>query len=270
MMSIFPSNDEEWRQIVETRRDAVREFLEWANSREQSGRSMRLASRDDLRRVREIERHFTEMWWAVVVYSCFDSVTGTLAVAPHFQQPVDAVKAQALLVNIDFPRGSVQHHRTQPGNKGAKVALISACARAKQFRHILHQVGGFHDRYQSLMRLHAPQWKRTTSFDLLIRAGNLGVGGHRYEPQFAYLAGSTGPGKGFQKVWGIPVTRENVQQCEVLLRGWTERWASVAAQVGVEWAGAAYTLADFENALCIFQDRNRDQCNRRLKTAPRC
>lgn len=270
MMDNFPSNDGEWSQIVETRRDAVREFLEWANSREQSGRSVRLARRDDLRRVREIERSFAERWWAVVVYTCFDSVTGTLAVAPYFQQPVEAVEAEALLANIFLPRRSVQHHRTQPGNKGATVALVAACARAEQFRHILHQDGSFHERYQYLMRLHAPQWGRTTCFDLLIRAGNLAVGGQLYEPEFAYLAGSTGPKKGFEKVWGIQVSNANVAQCEALLRGWTERWASIAKQARVQWSGAAYTPADFENALCIFQDQNRDQQDRRSKIAPGC
>lgn len=270
MMGIFPSNDEEWSQIVETRLDAVREFLEWANSREEGGRSMRLVSRDDLRRVREIEKHFAELWWAVVVYSCFDSITGTLAVAPYFRQPVDAVEAESLLASIVLPQGSVQHHRTQTGNKGAREAVISACDGAEQFRNILHQDGGFHNRYQSLRRLHARYWGRTTCFDLLIRAGNLGVGGQLYEPEFAYLAESTGPAKGFQKIWGIQVSTENVEQCEALLRGWTERWVSVAEKARVEWSGAAYTPADFENALCIFQDRNRDQRNRRLKIAPRC
>lgn len=258
MMNIFPSSDEQWSRIVATRREAVREFLQWANSREQNGRSMRLANRDDLKRVREIERYYAERWWAVVVYSCFDSVTGTLAVAPYFQQPVDAVEAEVLLANIVLPRRSVQHHRTQPGNRGAMVALVAACARADRFRHILHQDASFHERYQHLRSLRAPQWGRTTCFDLLIRTGNLAVGGQVYEPEFAYLAGSTGPGKGFQKVWGIQVSKENVEQCEALLRGWTERWSSVAAQAGVQWSGAAYTPADFENALCIFQDRNWD------------
>jgi len=269
-MSIFPSNDEEWSQIVETRRDHVREFLEWANAREKNGQSMRLASRPDLRLVHDIEGHFTELWWAVVVYSCFGSLIGTRAVAPYFQQPVDATKARAMLARIDFPQGSVQHHRTRPGHEGARVALISACSRAEQFRDILHQVGGFHDRYLFLRCLHAPQWGRTTCFDLLIRAGNLAVGGQRYEPEFAYLAGSTGPRKGFQRIWGIQVTTENAEQCEAMLREWTEQWVSVAAQTGVEWSGAAYTPADFENALCIFQGRNRDQCKRRRKPVPRC
>ncbi len=126
-MGKFPSNDEEWNQLIETRRDAVREFLEWANSREQSGRSVRLASRDDLRRVREIEWYFTERWWAVVVYTCFDSVTGTRAVAPYFQQPVEAVDAEALLANIlssaTFGAGPSNSARQQGCDTSAHLRL---------------------------------------------------------------------------------------------------------------------------------------------------
>lgn len=216
---------------------------------------MRLASRDDLKRVRQIVEQFAEPWWSIVVYTCFDSVTGTLAVAPSLQHPIGAAAAKALLKDLDLPRGSVQHHRTQPGNKGAKTALISACDRAEQLRQILHSRGSFDERYESLRRLRAPQWGRTTCFDLLIRTGQLAVGGHHYQPELAYLAGSTGPKKGFHEVCGIEVTRANVDQCEDLLHGWTQRWDSVAALVGVHWSGAPYTPADFQNALCIFQER---------------
>ena len=257
-MNIPPFSDEQWSTLVKNRREALRTFLEWANSREQSGQSMRLASRHDLSRIREIERQFPELWWAIVVYTCFDSVVGTLTVARYFQQPMDPAEAKVVLTSINLPRGSVQHHRTQPGNKGAKIALISACARAQEFRSILHNGKGFHDRFQSLLHLRARQWGRTTCFDLLIRAGQLGVGGQTYEPEFAYLAGSTGPKNGFQQVWGIQVTTGNAPHCEALLRKWTESWAAVTADAGVQWSGAPYTPADFENALCIFQHRNAD------------
>ena len=53
---------------------------------------------------------FDEPWWAVV-YSCFDSTTGTRVAAPHFRTAVSPVDAERPLVGLDFPRGSVQHHR---------------------------------------------------------------------------------------------------------------------------------------------------------------
>jgi hypothetical protein len=82
---------------VRTKRETLREFLEWGNSREQIGLLTRLANRDDLNRVREIERDFFETWWAIVVYTCLDSTVGTRAVAPYFPQPVDGAAARALL-----------------------------------------------------------------------------------------------------------------------------------------------------------------------------
>jgi hypothetical protein len=44
---------------------------------------------------------------------------------------------------------------------------------------------------------------RRTSFDLLLRAGALGIGGQHYKPEIAYLGGSTGPKRGFARVWGV-------------------------------------------------------------------
>ncbi len=69
-----------------------------------------------------------------------------------------------------------------------------------------------------------------------------------------YLAGSTGPRKGFFLIWGVEVTRSNADQCEATLRGWTDRWHDIADQVGVTWNGEPYGPGDFENALCIFQE----------------
>jgi hypothetical protein len=86
MMRDFPGNEDQWTALVDSRRDALREFLMWANSRERSGRSMRLANRTDLSRVREIVPGFPEQWWRLS-HTCFDSVTGTLAVAPYSSSP---------------------------------------------------------------------------------------------------------------------------------------------------------------------------------------
>ncbi len=218
---------------------------------------MRLSNRSDLGRVQGIVAAFPEAWWAAVVYTCFDSQIGTLAVAEAFHHPVDPEEAARLLSRIHLPVGAVQHHRTQPGHTGARTALISACARAHDFERILREGRAFHDRYEALRRLRARQWGRTTCFDLLARTGQLGIGienGRTYEPDRVYLADSTGPQNGFRLIWGIEVTRSNADGCEALLRGWSERWHRIAEQVGVRWDGDPYGPGDFENALCIFQE----------------
>ena len=71
------------------------------------------------------------------------------------------------------------------------------------------------------------------------------------------LEDSTGPRTGFEKVWGIPVTRQNAEWCEALLLVWAENWSLVAEEVGAAWTGRPYVPGDFENALCIFQERVR-------------
>jgi hypothetical protein len=249
-----PVTDEEWIELVGARRRWITRFLSWAAEREAED-SMRLSNRGDLRRVRGVLTAFTEAWWAAVVYSCFDSQVGTLAVAEAFQQPVDPESAARLLSSIDLPTKAVQHHRTQPGHTGAKTALISACAQAHDFEQILREGRAFHDRYEALRRLRAKQWGRTTCFDLLVRTGQLGIGnGKTYEPDRAYLADSTGPRNGFRLIWGIEVSRSNADRCEALLRGWSQRWHRIADQLGVTWNGEPYGPGDLENALCIFQE----------------
>lgn len=99
------------------------------------------------------------------------------------------------------------------------------------------------------------QWGRTTCFDLFLRAGALGIGGLHYEPEYAYLAGSTGPRSGFRKVWGRDINANNAAWGEAVLRAWTEEWPAVVDRAGADWDGDAYTPADFENALCIWQER---------------
>lgn len=243
------------RALVGARSVHIGTFLSWAASQERT-RSLRLAERPDIERTRQVIDKFGEPWWAAVVYSCFDSVSGAGAVAEHFHQPIDPVAAEKLLGELRLPSGAVGGHRTQPAHRGAKLALIAACRQADAFRTILETGYGFHDRYVSLRELRATQWGRTTCYDLLVRAGQLGIGAAaRYEPDRAYLADSTGPRRGFELLWGIRVTQTNVDECEAILRWWSDHWSEVARQVGARWTGPAYGPGDFENALCIYQER---------------
>jgi hypothetical protein len=246
---------EELTRLVSRRQLQIARFLSWAAEREVAD-SMRLANRGDIARAHRVMDAFGEPWWAAVVYTCFDSEVGALAAAEAFARPIPPTVATRLLSDLALPVGSVGGHRIQPAHKGAKVALHSACARAADFESILYAGTGFHDRYVSLRALKAPQWGRTTCYDLLVRAGQLKIGSASiYEPDRAYLADSTGPRKGFELIWGIEVTRSNADECEALLRTWTDRWGWVASEADVSWAGDPYGPGDFENALCIFQER---------------
>jgi len=248
--------DADWQALLIVRRGPVTDFLLWAEERERTpGRSMRLRNREDLHRVRQVLPLFGEPWWAAVVYSCFDSVRGTQAVANAFKQPLPPDQAAAILSGLVLPRGAVQHPRTQPGHARAKIALISACGHAGELRSILHEPGGFHERFEELLALPLRWWGRTTCYDLLVRTGVLGIGGQRYQPDRAYLAGSTGPSKGFVRVWGVQVNRDNAEHCERILKAWSRRWVETCARLGVSWEGAPYSVGDFENALCIYQER---------------
>lgn len=181
----IPSTDGDWEALVSTRRRQIGRFLSWAAEREAAD-SMRLTSRSDIARVSRITDAFGERWWAAVVYSCFDSELGTLAVAQDFHDPVGVGRATRLVAEMKLPSGAVGGHRIQPAHKGAKVALVSACARAGDFGAILNTMHGFHDRYLALRRLQAPQWGRTTCYDLLVRTGQLARGSDsRYEPDRA-------------------------------------------------------------------------------------
>jgi hypothetical protein len=250
-----PLADADWDALLTARRASVTDFLLWARQRERTpARSMRLENRDDLTRVQQVLPLFDEPWWGAVVYSCFDSIQGTRAVAYAFKAPVRPERAAAILEALVLPRGSVQHHRTQPGHKGARMALISACDAAGEIHRILYGSGGFHQRFEELLALRLDRWGRTTCYDLLVRTGMLSIGGQRYEPDRAYLAGSTGPGKGFAQVWGLQVTRGNAERGEQILRAWSRRWVETCARLGVSWEGAPYSPGDFENALCIYQE----------------
>jgi hypothetical protein len=252
--------------LVDEREDAVRSFLLWARDAEQeaidAGKpwwSLRLETRQDITDAAEAAKHFREPWWGIVVFTAFGSKIGAETVAPAFQRPLPEEAAWQALDHITFPRRSVGHHRIQPGVKGAKKALVAASAHQEFFYEVLHgRERSFESRYWQLREQHLPQWGRTTTFDLLLRAGALGIGGERYAPTIAHLAGSTGPKAGFKKVWGKKITTENAEWGEALLQAWNQNWFEVAKRVGLDWdVGAPFDPGAFENALCIYQERRR-------------
>lgn len=251
------ADEDEWRRLVQQRRQPLRHFLRWAAACEEGtrGTSLRLENRDDILRCREVLPLFDEAWWGVVVYSCFDSARGTRVAASRFRSPMSVIDAERVVAELDFPRGSVQHHRAQSTLAGARRSLTSACDKADGIHHILFQRGiTFDDRFGQLMKIDVSWWGRTTCFDLLLRAGALGVSGQSYRPRMAYLRGSQGPAAGFERLWGVRVTATNAELCETVLRVWTECWSDVAAIAALDWVGMPYDSADFENALCVFQE----------------
>lgn len=247
---------DEFLALVDQRADAVRAYLDWARENDTEQWSFRMSERPDVRRAAESVELFPEDWWGLVVYSCFDSTTGAATAAQHFQEPLAPEHAEAVLAQLDFPRGSVGGHRIQPAVKGAKQALVAACADHELFHDVLHSGQDFDTRYRRLRGAPLRQWGRTTAFDLLLRAGVLGIGGQHYAPEYAYLGGSTGPKAGFARVWGVmPNDDAAVAWAESLLRAWTEEWNEVAERVGVEWDKRPLEPRDQENFLCIYQER---------------
>jgi len=241
--------------VVDERREEVRAYLEWAKENDNDEWSYRMAERPDIQDAAEAAGLFSEDWWGVVVFTCFGSILGTKTVAPTFQRPLTPPDADAALEQIELPRGSIGHHRIQPAHKGAKQALVAACADHQFFHDVLHSGEDFDTRYRRLRAARMRQWGRTTSFDLLLRTGALGVGGEHYQPEFAYLGGSTGPKAGFSRVFGCALnTDAAVSWAEQLMRAWTEDWPKVADRVGVEWIRPALQPCDQENFLCIYQE----------------
>jgi hypothetical protein len=243
-----------WRLLVRDRAPELHTFLAWAMVREQSTQtSLRLRNRHDVDRCRQVLPLFQEAWWAVAVYSCFDSITGAEVVATVLDRPTECDLAASRLQRLYFPRGSVQYHRAQATLTGAKRALLALCDR----KHIVEAVmtdpfQSFDERFRELRSACLPQWGRTTCYDALLRAGALAVAGSRYEPERAYLRGSSGPSNGFERVWGVKVTAATEQCCEAILVSWSDRWQATSKQVGVAWDGTPYAPGDFENALCVF------------------
>jgi ribosomal protein S18 acetylase RimI-like enzyme len=248
--------------LADARRTPVRRYLQWAAENERlaatgegTASSLRMDCRSDIRDAAEAAELFPEHWWGVVVFTCFGSKLGTQTVAPSFQHPRDAANAEAKLEEIEFPRGSVGHHRIQATLRGAKQALVAACAKHALFRSVLHDDEDFDARYRTLHDARVRQWGRTTCFDLLLRAGALGVGGKRCLPELAYLAGSTGPRKGFAAVFGVDPDQRRAAWAEAVLREWAEHWQAVAERVGAEWESEPLYPRDQENFLCVYQER---------------
>jgi hypothetical protein len=237
--------------LVDRRADAVRAYLEWAREHDEH----RLEARPDIPAAAEAARMFPKPWWGLVVFTCFGALRGAEVVAPRFQRPLPPPEAEAVLAGIDFPPRSLGEHRTRPGFRGAKRALVSACADHGLFREVLHSRDDFDTRFRRLCEARMPEWGCMTCFDLLLRAGALGVGGRRYGPEYAYFGDSTGPKAGFREVWGVELRdAESVAWAEALLRAWAEEWDEVARRVGVEWAEAPLQPCDQENFLCIYHE----------------
>jgi hypothetical protein len=267
-MTLVPHKDSDRWDLVKANAVAIRDFLEWsATCESRTGWSMRWRARPDLEEARDMIPLFEEPWWAVVVYSCFNSKVGTLAAASAVRCPVPVELAEGVVRSIPLPTGAVGMHRIQPGHVGARLALIAACASVDSFRKILHDGVGFHDRYRRLRDLHAESWGRTTCYDLLLRSGAIGsAGGALYEPEYAYLGDSTGPSRGFTAIWGVPIDGTNAEACEELLGWWSTQWDAVAERVrSSARPEPAYGPADFENALCLYQGELRARSRRGFK-----
>ena len=75
---------------------------------------------------------------------------------------------------------------------------------------------------------------RTTCYDLLLRSRAISApaGGALYEPEYAYLGGSTGPSTGFTAIWGVPIDETNADSCEEVLTWWSAQWDAVAERAG--------------------------------------
>lgn len=250
--------------LVGERVAVVRDFLEWALLHEQKAietgemhRSLRLENRPDIAAAARAAAGFPEAWWGVTVFTCFGSEKGTAAVREAFQKPLPEPEAWEALDQIDLPRGAIGHHRIQPGHTGARKALVAASEHADFFHAVLFGHGTFEDCNHQIRAAHLPQWGRTTTFDLLLRAGALGVGGSTYGPTIAHLEGSTGPKYGFEQIFDVSLDARGAGWCESVLRSWTTHWADIAVATGVNWKLSAYTPGDFENALCIYHETHR-------------
>ncbi|HMJ00797.1 MAG TPA: hypothetical protein VK488_13250 [Gaiellaceae bacterium] len=221
-----------------------------------------MRERPDIPDAAEAAALFPEGWWGLVVFTCFGSSLGVRTVASDFQRPLPPSEAE----RVHLPRGSIGDHRIQPAHKGAKQALVAACP-----------ITSSSTRCSTPTRTSTPataacgaapmgataacgaapmrQWGRTTSFDVLLRAGVLGIGGQHYQPDYAYLGGSTGPKAGFTGVWGVTLYDDQaVAWAEALLRLWTREWPAVAARVGIEWEKPPLEPCDQENFLCVYQE----------------
>ena len=243
--------------LVASRVDAVAQFIRWASACLELERPLRLQDRKDLAEARSVAAEFAEPWWGVIVYTCFGTIQGADRARKVFGNtpPQGEIQRLASLLKEEMEPGDIGGHRIQPGHKGAVIALTGASEHAEAFHLILtRKEGGFDRRYKDLLDLDVSQWKRTTSFDLMLRAGWLGVAGRTFAPEIAYLRGSQGPRAGLMQVLDIGVSSNNAAYCEGLLRAWTRNWAQVCNLAKVGWNGDPFGPGDFENALCIYQE----------------
>lgn len=258
--------DGEFCRLVESRKQELHHFLNWAAGCELSGRSLFLKNRGDINDAREaVILYRPWSWWGLIVFSCFGSLDSARRLREVLFQPSTPAEAKDMMESIMYSPGkTVGHHRIRPGLVGAKKAILSACDHKDLFYEVLIKTDSFDQAYNKLrnanrMRL-IPQWGRTTSFDLLIRAGCLSseIGGFYFSPEFAYLAGSSGPKKGFEKVWGIQVGNANASKCENILQIWHSYWLQICEQVFAKWPSQLppYESGDLENALCIYNERH--------------
>jgi hypothetical protein len=128
----------------------------------------------------------------------------------------------------------------------------------------------FDARYRRLRDEEMQQWGRTTSFDLLLRAGTLGICGRNYKPEYAYLKGSTRRLRGSPWSLGVRPTRnKDVAWAEAMLRAWMVNWEVVAKRVGVEWEKAPLEPCDQENFLCIYHMEGRGQKSSKVNSCVR-
>jgi len=248
-----------WDRMLTERAADICRFLAWAARTEQAGgrRSLRLAHRDDLVALRSVIHLFAQRWWGVCVYSCVDRAEGTRMLARFVPEPVPAELADHLVPpRASWPPGMIGAHRAQAGYRGARTCLLSLCAHYETVREILINDLNFEHAVERLRQLHALQVGRTTAFDLALRAGQL-LHDPPVEPTSAHLHGSTGPAAGFRIIWAFNPAgdRQQAERAEAILRLWIANWHDVADLTGIPWPWPPFSPGDFENALCIYQDR---------------
>ena len=254
---LIDSKSETLDRLVSERGRQVGGFMRWAAEQEgDRSNSLRWSERSDIPAAQQAASLFPEQWWGLTVFTCFWWKQPIAEVVEAFHRPMDPNRARKHLDRMKLPHGSVSHHRTQRGHTGARNALVGACEQSTEFKRILTEdIGWLDPRFQAVWDLPAGDWGRTTSYDLILRAGALGVGGHLYAPELAYLEGSTGPARGFKLIWGVGVQEKGGAWCEALLAAWINRWPMVANAVDVKWTGKPYDAGDLENALCIYQEK---------------
>lgn len=107
-MTIIPHQDLYRWDLVKANATTIRDFLEWSAACEATpGSSMRWRARPDLEEARQVIPLFEESWWAVIVYSCFNSKVGAAAAAPEFRSPIPLDRLESAIQSLELrPRCS--------------------------------------------------------------------------------------------------------------------------------------------------------------------